>query len=206
MNEHNPIEINLHKKSRLLEIVFDTGENFKLSCEYLRTHSKSAEIKTSEVPVAEKINVNIDKIEPQGSYGLRLFFDDGYDQGIFSWDTLYDLGSHYESYWTQYLEALDKHGLTRGETQSGHDGPSVVKVLYFMDKLVKVTEKDEEELQLPDNVKNVEDLLKLLQKRGFRWQRLFAEDAIQFTVNKEFAELFTVLEHGDEIALIPKAR
>jgi len=32
------------------------------------------------------------------------------------------------------------------------------------------------------------------------------EDAIQFTVNKEFAELFTVLEHGDEIALVPKAK
>ncbi len=39
-----------------------------------------------------------------------------------------------------------------------------------------------------------------------RWQRAFAEDSIQFTVNKEFAELFTLLEHGDEIALIPKAK
>ncbi len=206
MNEHNPIEINLHKKSRLLEVTFDTGENFKLSCEYLRTHSKSAEIKSSAIPVAEKINVNIDNIEPQGSYGLRLFFDDGYDQGIFSWDTLYELGQNYQSYWEQYLKALDQHALTRGETASGHDGPAVIKVLYFMDKLIKITEKDEEQLVLPEQVKTVAELLKLLQQRGFRWQRLFEADAIQFTVNKEFAELFTVLEHGDEVALIPKAR
>lgn len=75
MKEHHPIDINLHKKSHLLEAVFDTGENCKLSCEYLRTHAKSAEIKSSELPVAEKIDVNIDSIEPQGSYALRLFFD-----------------------------------------------------------------------------------------------------------------------------------
>ncbi|MCK5648536.1 MAG: DUF971 domain-containing protein [Gammaproteobacteria bacterium] len=72
MKEHNPIEVNLHKKSRLLEISFDTGENYKLSCEYLRTHGKSAEITTSDVPVAGKINVNIDSIEAQGSYARNL--------------------------------------------------------------------------------------------------------------------------------------
>ncbi|MCU7832973.1 MAG: DUF971 domain-containing protein [gamma proteobacterium symbiont of Lucinoma myriamae] len=67
MTEHNPIGINLQKKSRLLEISFDTGENFKLSCEYLRTHAKSAEITTSDEPVTGKINVNIDSIEAQGT-------------------------------------------------------------------------------------------------------------------------------------------
>jgi len=206
MNEHNPIAIDLHKKSRLLEITFDTGENFKLSCEYLRTHAKSAEIKTSEIPVAEKIAVNIENIEPQGSYALRLFFDDGYDQGIYSWETLYDLGLNYEKYWAEYLQALDQHNLTRGEADRDHQGPLKVKVLYFMDKIIKFTEKEEEELELPKDVKTVQDLLALLRKRGGRWERSFEDDAIQFTVNKEFAELFTVLEHGDEIALIPRQK
>ena len=63
MKEHHPIAIDLHKKSRLLEITFDTGENYKLSCEYLRTHAKSAEIKASEIPVAEKIDVNIENTD-----------------------------------------------------------------------------------------------------------------------------------------------
>ena len=204
MKEHNPIKINLHKKSHLLEITFDTGENYKLSCEYLRTHAKSAEVKASKLPVAEKIDVNIDSIEPQGTYALRLFFDDGFDQGIYSWETLYDLGKNYDQYWSRYLSALDRFDLTRGAQTKKYAGKPQVKLLYFMDKLIKFTE-EEESFELPDNVKTVQDLLALLRKRGNRWQRAFAEDAIQFTVNKEFAELFTVLEHGDEVALIPKS-
>lgn len=205
MKEHNPIEINLHKKSRLLEISFDTGENFKLTCEYLRTHAKSAEIITSEEPVTGKINVNIDSIEAQGNYALRLFFDDGYDQGIYSWETLYDLGINYEKYWALYLFTLEEHNLNRGEINNAHQGPAIIKVLYFMDKLIKFT-NEEEELELPDNINTVQQLLELLRSRGNRWQRAFGDDDIQFTVNKEFAELFTVLEHGDEIAMIPKAK
>ena len=202
MTEHIPVEINLHKKSRLLEISFDTGENYRLSCEYLRTHGKSAEITTSEAPVAGKINVNIDSIEAQGSYALRLFFDDGYDQGIYSWETLYELGKNYDDNWVQYLKSLDKHQLNRGESDKIHKGPAVIKILYFMDKLVAFT-KEEEEFELPDDISTIQELLESLRTRGNRWQRAFAEDSIQFTVNKEFAKLFTVLEHGDEIALIP---
>lgn len=38
MSEKHPMptEINLHQKSRMLEIAFDDGEKFELSCEYLR--------------------------------------------------------------------------------------------------------------------------------------------------------------------------
>ena len=205
MNEHNPIEINLHQKSRLLEISFDTGENYKLSCEYLRTHAKSAEIKTSATPVAEKIDVNINSIEPQGNYALRLFFDDAYDQGIYSWDTLYDLGKNYEQYWADYLSLLQQHGLTRGEKPKTHEGRAQIKILYFMDKLIEFTQ-EEEELELPEEVNTIGELLNILRQRGMRWERSFADDAIQFTINKEFAELFTILEQGDEIAFIPKAK
>jgi len=72
-----------------------------------------------------------------------------------------------------------------------------------MDKLIKFTE-EEEALELPKDVKTAQDLLQLLRQRGHRWERAFENDAIQFTVNKEFAELFAVLEHGDEIALVPR--
>ncbi len=205
MTEHKPIEINLHKKSRLLEITFDTGENFKLSCEYLRTHGKSAEVTESDVPVTGKINVNIDRIEAQGSYAIRIFFNDGYDQGIYSWETLYDLGKNYEKYWALYLFSLEEQQLNRGKKNTTHKGPTIIKVLYFMDKLIKFT-NEEEELELPDNIHTIEQLLELLRDRGLRWQRAFANDAVQFTVNKEFAELFTVLEHGDEVAMVPRSQ
>jgi DUF971 family protein/molybdopterin converting factor small subunit len=206
MELHTPVEIRLHTKSRLLEIEFSTGENFKLSAEYLRTHAKSAEIKTSEIPVAGKADVNIEKIEPQGTYGLRLFFDDAYDSGIYSWDTLFELGENYDSYWQDYLDALEKHHLTRGKRSNSDTGTIRLKLLYFMDRLLKITKKEEEELELPEEISKVEDLLALLRKRGFAWKRAFGEDSIQVTVNKEFAELFTVLEDGDEIAFVPKPK
>ena len=75
-----------------------------------------------------------------------------------------------------------------------------------MDKLIKFTKEEEEDFELPDEIKTVQELLALLRERGLRWQRAFQDDAVQFTVNKEFAELFTILEHGDEIAFVPRAK
>ena len=42
----HPTEIKLHQKSRKLEISFDDGAHFEMSCEYLRVHSPSAEVQT----------------------------------------------------------------------------------------------------------------------------------------------------------------
>ncbi len=206
MELHTPVDIKLHTKSRLLEIEFSGGENFKLSAEYLRTHAKSAEIRTSHIPVTGKADVNIENIEPQGTYGLRLFFDDGYDSGIYSWDTLFELGEHYDANWQAYLDALETHQLTRGHRSISDNETVRIKLLYFMDRLIKITQKEEELLELSKDITKVEDLLGFLRKRGFAWKRAFEEDAIQFTVNKEFAELFTLLEDGDEIAFVPKPK
>jgi len=205
-SSHNPTEIKLHQKSHLLEISFDTGENFKYPCEFLRSHAKSAEIETSDLPVYGKANVNISKIEPQGNYALRLFFDDGYDTGIFSWDTLFELGTNYETLWADYLAQLEKHGLKResGNTQS--DGKIPVRLMFFMTNMLKVTKKESEDIELPESIRDVESLLKLLRFRGEDWERMFADDAVQITVNKQFAELFTKLEANDEIAFVPVSK
>lgn len=205
-SKHTPTEIKLHQKSHLLEISFDTGENFKYPCEYLRTHAKSAEIETSEVPVFGKADVNIKKIEPQGNYALRLYFDDGYDSGIFSWDTLFELGSDYDALWAQYLARLEKHGLRRESANQNTEDKITVRLMYFMTNMLRVTKKESEELQLPESIRDVESLLKLLRFRGEDWQRMFADDAVQITVNKQFAELFTKLDNGDEIAFVPVSK
>ncbi len=199
-----PTEINLHQKSRLLEIVFSDGKQYQLPCEFLRVNARSAEVKNSDVPVHGKINVNIEKIEPQGDYGIRIYFDDGYNTGIFSWETLYDMGEHQQQYWEAYLERLQVHHLTRGESDKKTSGR--IKVLYFMDKIIKFTQKDEEIIELDDRIKTVQDLLAFLRQRGLIWKREFADDAMLFTVNKEFAELFTVLEDGDEVAFVPRSK
>ena len=112
-----PTGITLHRASHALEVAFDTGETFHLPCEYLRTHSPSAEVQGhgpgQQVLVGGKRDVNIDAIEPVGNYGVLLRFSDGHATGIFSWNTLHELGTHQERNWKAYLEALETNGLAR---------------------------------------------------------------------------------------------
>ncbi|RRQ21888.1 gamma-butyrobetaine hydroxylase-like domain-containing protein [Thiohalobacter thiocyanaticus] len=116
MSAH-PTEINMHQKSRTLEISFDTGETFNLPAEYLRVHSPSAEVQ-GHAPGQGKLqvgkeDVNIENITPVGSYGVQLHFDDNHNTGIYSWDTLYDLGKNQDRYWQEYLQRLEEAGHKR---------------------------------------------------------------------------------------------
>lgn len=112
-----PSAINLHRQSRKLELVYENGENFELSCELLRVCSPSAEVRGhgpgQEVIQAGKKNVAISAIEPVGNYALQLHFDDGHDTGIYSWDYLYDLCVNRERYWEDYLARLHAAGASR---------------------------------------------------------------------------------------------
>ena len=113
----NPTEISLHRKSRVLEVAFDDGSRFHLPCEYLRVCSPSAEVRGhgpgQETLQVGKESVNIVEVEPVGNYAVCLHFDDGHDTGIYSWETLYDLGRNYEPYWEAYLHALKDAGHER---------------------------------------------------------------------------------------------
>ena len=112
-----PSEINLHKVSRVLEVSFEDGSNFKLPVEYLRVYSPSAEVQGhgpgQEVLQIGKQDVNIDRIEPMGHYAVKLAFDDNHDTGIYSWDYLYELGVTYDERWQQYLQRLEAGGHKR---------------------------------------------------------------------------------------------
>ena len=92
-----PTGIELHQRSKTLELKYANGESNTLSCEYLRVFSPSAEVKGhgpgQEVLQIGKINVGINDIKPVGNYALQLFFSDGHDTGIFSWDYLFETGS-----------------------------------------------------------------------------------------------------------------
>lgn len=112
-----PSAINLHQQSRKLELEYENGESFELSCELLRVCSPSAEVRGhgpgQEVIQAGKKNVAISAIEPVGNYALQLHFDDGHDTGIYSWDYLYDLCVNRERYWEDYLARLHAAGASR---------------------------------------------------------------------------------------------
>jgi DUF971 family protein len=109
-----PIEINLHQKSRKLEISYSDGQRFELSYEFLRVYSPSAEVQGhgpgQGVLQIGKQDVMITHIEPVGRYAIQPTFDDGHDTGIYSWETLYDLGRNRDRYWKEYLEKLEKAG------------------------------------------------------------------------------------------------
>ncbi len=114
MNNPVPTEIKLHQKSRVLEIHFDNGRNFNLSCEYLRVYSPSAEVRGhgagQEVLQTSKENVSILSIRPIGNYAIAPTFSDGHDSGIYSWETLYNLGIHQQELWAEYLDRLKAAG------------------------------------------------------------------------------------------------
>ena len=116
-NTPTPIDIRLHQASRLLEIKFDNNTECMLSCEFLRVHSPSAEVRGhgagQETLQIGKQNVNIAAIEPIGNYAVKLVFDDGHDTGLYSWDYLYYLAQNYEAMWQDYITKLEMAGHKR---------------------------------------------------------------------------------------------
>jgi DUF971 family protein len=116
-----PTKIQLHKQSQQLELHFG-GEQFLLPAEFLRVHSPSAEVKGhgpgQAVLQYGKKDVAISKIERAGNYALKLTFDDGHDTGIFTWNYFYELGTHQEQMWQEYLESLHTAGKSRAKDTS----------------------------------------------------------------------------------------
>jgi DUF971 family protein len=112
-----PTEIRLKKDEHLLEVDFDDGAFYSLPAEYLRVESPSAEVQGhgpgQKTLVAGRRHVNIVAVEPVGHYAVRLVFDDLHDSGIYSWQTLADLGREQETLWPAYLAAIEEAGLSR---------------------------------------------------------------------------------------------
>ena len=112
-----PAAIHLHRKSRVLEVAWPDGTRHALPCEYLRVFSPSADVRghTGGEPtlVPGKRNVAIEKVDPVGSYAVRLVFDDGHSTGLYSWDVLEDLAANHDANWARYLARMAEHGLSR---------------------------------------------------------------------------------------------
>jgi DUF971 family protein len=112
-----PTEIELHQKSRILEIAYDDGARFRLPCEYLRVYSPSAEVRGHSPDTATlqvgKERVNIRHLEQIGSYAVKIFFDDGHKSGLYDWQYLYKLGRAWQPFWLDYLERLQSAGQER---------------------------------------------------------------------------------------------
>ena len=116
-----PSAIKLHQKSRQLEVSF-SGNTYLLPYEYLRVFSPSAEVRghgNQELTlVGGKKDIQVTDIEPVGQYAIKLSFDDGHDSGLYTWQTLYELGRDYSDNWQTYIKRLETAGLSRSADSS----------------------------------------------------------------------------------------
>jgi DUF971 family protein len=112
-----PTLIELHQKSRVLEIAFSDGKHFSLPYEFLRVYSPSAEVRGhgpgQETLQVGKKNVGITAAEPVGTYAMQLVFSDGHDSGLYSWEYLHSMGINQESMWQEYLQRMEQAGAKR---------------------------------------------------------------------------------------------
>ena len=112
-----PTEIKLHQASRAMELSFADGTSFRLSYEFLRVNSPSAEVRGhgpgQETLQVGKREVTIAEVEPVGHYAIRPKFSDGHDTGIYSWEYLHDLGTRQQELWQRYLARLAAAGASR---------------------------------------------------------------------------------------------
>lgn len=122
-NTPQPTALTVHQATRVLEVAFDDGAQFRIPFELMRVYSPSAEVQGhgpgQEVLQTGKREVGIDEIQAVGHYAVQPRFSDGHDTGIFSWDLIYKLGRDHAALWAQYEQRLQAAGMSR-------DAPMVV--------------------------------------------------------------------------------
>lgn len=119
-----PQGLTVHSQSRVLEVSFSDGAQFRIPFELMRVYSPSAEVQGhgpgQEVLQSGKRSVDLVELEPVGNYAVQPMFSDGHNSGIFSWDYLYFLGAEQDKLWADYLGRLQSAGVDR-------DAPMAVK-------------------------------------------------------------------------------
>ncbi|MFO1131860.1 MAG: DUF971 domain-containing protein [Hyphomicrobiales bacterium] len=117
MSDPWPEELRLAAGGSELHVRFDSGEKLALAAEYLRVESPSAEVKGhgpgQEQLVWGKRNVKIARLEPVGSYAVRIVFDDGHSTGLYTWPYLLTLGREQATLWPAYLDKIAAAGFGR---------------------------------------------------------------------------------------------
>jgi DUF971 family protein len=112
-----PQSITVHSQSKVLEVTFSDGAEFRIPFELMRVYSPSAEVQGhgpgQEVLQTGKRDVELKGLEPVGNYAVQPSFSDGHDTGIFSWDYLYFLGSQQDQLWADYTARLAAAGMER---------------------------------------------------------------------------------------------
>jgi DUF971 family protein len=122
-----PTSITVHQQSRVLEVGFADGQQFRIPFELMRVYSPSAEVKGhgpgQETLQTGKRLVGLVSLEPVGNYAVQPTFSDGHNTGIFSWEYLYVLGSQEAQLWRDYEERLRQAGASRDDAMPAPPAP-----------------------------------------------------------------------------------
>ncbi len=123
-----PESLTVHGQSRVLEIGFSDGAQFRIPFELMRVYSPSAEVQGhgpgQEVLQTGKRDVTVLEIEPVGNYAVKPTFSDGHDSGLFTWEYLYFLGDQQTALWQQYEQRLQAAGMNRDAPMLEKSGSS----------------------------------------------------------------------------------
>ncbi len=119
-----PQALTVHSQSRVLEVAFSDGANFRIPFELMRIYSPSAEVQGhgpgQETLQTGKREVTLETLDPVGNYAVQPRFSDGHESGIYSWDYLYFLGAEQDRLWQDYADRLKAANTDR-------DAPMAVK-------------------------------------------------------------------------------
>ena len=125
-NTPQPTALTVHQQSRVLEVGFSDGKEFRIPFELMRVYSPSAEVQGhgpgQEVLQTGKREVEVVALESVGNYAVLPVFSDGHNTGIYSWDYLYFLGSQQAQLWQQYEERLAAAGMSRDAPMAAPSG------------------------------------------------------------------------------------
>ena len=123
-----PDSLTVHGQSKVLEIGFSDGAQFRIPFELMRVYSPSAEVQGhgpgQEVLQTGKREVGIAEIEPVGNYAVKPTFTDGHESGLFTWEYLYFLGDQQDALWMQYEDRLQAAGVSRDAPMMDKAGSS----------------------------------------------------------------------------------
>jgi DUF971 family protein len=123
-----PTQITVHQLSKVLEVGFSDGRQFRIPFELMRVYSPSAEVQGhgpgQEVLQTGKRDVDLLALEPVGNYAVQPTFSDGHDTGIYSWDYLYFLGAQQDELWRRYEQRLKEAGVDRDAPMTAAAGPA----------------------------------------------------------------------------------
>ena len=112
-----PTAVTVHQSSKVLEVAFADGAQFRIPFELMRIYSPSAEVQGhgagQEILQTGKRGVSVVGLEQVGNYALQPEFSDGHNTGLFTWDYLYFLGSQQGELWQQYEARLLAAGVSR---------------------------------------------------------------------------------------------